>query len=302
MAPQSSLATWAAELRCRLADWIERNPEGAARIALWMEEELEHPDERAPVDLLHSFIEAVVPRNWWSMGVGLHVQAWKVMAETGVCLIWVPPGEVVEAVLRCDCKQARDEALLANSAQILDSADQALSEAVHPRLDLSVAAACEAVSAQRAGLTRAAQSLTATLLGEIVEGHFGFDDFGSARRAFEREPASSAGLWSTRRAAVQEALLMAILQSRFRPPEAGFNRHLSAHGVDPLQFRESHALEGLMLLAGTLRELHEVYRVAERGFGPSPRLSRYARIELERRMDGVVGPRDLGTRQRPSLN
>jgi hypothetical protein len=77
---------------------------------------------------------------------------------------------------------------------------------------------------------------------------------------------------------------MAIVQSRFRAPGEGFNRHLSAHGVDPRQFREAHALEGLMLLAGVLRELHEVYRVAERGFGPSPRLTRYAQAELLRRM------------------
>jgi hypothetical protein len=78
---------------------------------------------------------------------------------------------------------------------------------------------------------------------------------------------------------------MAILQSRYRPPGAGFNRHLSAHGVDPRQFREPHALEGLMLLGGSIRELHEIYRVAERGFGPSPRLDRYARDQLRLRVE-----------------
>lgn len=282
----SSLAALADEFRRRVGDWIERNPEGAARIALWMEDQMERPEEGgAPADLLQSFVDAFVPRNWWPLRIGLHEHARKVMAESGICLIWVPPADVVEAIVRADCEEDRGKVLLASAAQILDSVDQALMEAEHPKLETTVAAAREALDAHRAGFTRAAQSLTASILGEVIEGHFGFDDFGDARRAFRREPASAAGLWSSRRAAVQEAILVAIVQSRHRPPGAGFNRHLSAHGVDPRQFCEPHALEGLMLLGGAIRELHEIYRVAERGFGPSPRLSEYARGELLGRIE-----------------
>lgn len=281
-----SLKAMAEELRRRLDQWIANNPEGAARLALWMEDQMEPSlGPRAPIDHVQSLVETFVPANWWTMRVGLHQQARKLMAQTGICLIWVPPADLVEALVHADGKAAREEVLLAGSGEILDSIERVLADATHPRLGPSVAAAQEAVEAQRAGLTRAAQSLSASLLGEIVEVHFGYEDFGAARRAFAQEPATGSSFWSSRRTAVQEALRIAILQSKFRPAEAGFNRHLSAHRVDPAQFCEPHALEGLMLLGGALRELHDVYRVAERGFGPSPHLSRYAEIELLRRVE-----------------
>lgn len=209
----------------------------------------------------------------------------------------------MKAIVRADSKQDRDEVLLANTARILDAVDEALTEAEHPRLEVTVAAAREALEAQRAGFTKAAQSLTASVLSEVVQEHFGFDRFGNARDAFESEPASAARLWSLRRTAVQGAIHVAIMQSDDRPPDAGFNRHLSAHGVDPCQFCDPHALEGLMLLAGAIRELHEIYRVAEWGFGPSPKLSRFARAELHRRMEVAQRAREPGaSHERALLN
>lgn len=278
----------AEEFKNRVAGWIERNPEGAARIVLWMEEQLELSDEgRAPADFIRSFVEVLIPVNWWPLTIGMQGQAQRVMSDTGICLVWVPPADVVELIACAKSKEERDEFLIESGASIMNSVDLVLAEATHPQLEATVAAGREAVAAQRAGLTKAAQSLAASVLGEVVEGHFGFDDFGYARRAFRGEPASDASPWSSRRAAVQEAILGAIIQSKYGSPEAGFNRHLSAHGVDPRQFREAHALEGLMLLAGAIRELHEIYRVAERGFGPSPRLDQYARGQLERRIEAA---------------
>ena len=300
----SSITRLADEIRGRVGDWIERNPEGAARVVLWMEEQMERSeDPGAPVDLAQSFMQALVPRNWWPLGIGLHGRARKVMAESGICLIWVPPAEIVQAVAHAESKKDRDEVLVANTARILDAVDEALAEAEHPRLGVTVAAAREALEAQRSGFTKPAQALTASVLSEVVQEHFGFDKFGYARQAFESEPSSAAGLWSSRRTAVQEAIHVAIMRSNDRPPEAGFNRHLSAHGVDPRQFCEPHGLEGLMLLAGAIRELQEIYRVAERGFGPSPRLSEFAVAELHRRMEAAQRTQEQGAiRERAPLN
>jgi hypothetical protein len=73
--------------------------------------------------------------------------------------------------------------------------------------------------------------------------------------------------------------------------------------VDPRQFCEPHALEGLMLLGGAIRELHEIYRVAERGFGPSPRLSEYARDELLGRIETAKREQILNvSRETPLLS
>jgi hypothetical protein len=289
-----SLHRLADEFRQRVADWIECNPEGAARIALWMEEELGSAEEvGTPADLFRSFVEGLVPPNWWPLRIGMQGEAQRVMTETGICLVWVPPAGVVEAIVIAKSKEDRDKVLLANAVEILDAVDIALSEATHPQLEPTAAAARAALAAQRAGFNGPAQSHTASVLCELIEGHYGFDDFGDARRAFKGEPATAAGLWSSRRASVQQAIFMAIIQSKYRAPDAGFNRHLSAHGVDPRQFCESHAIEGLMLLAGAVRELHEIYRVADCGFGPSPRLDAYAGEQLLWRIEEAGGAHKL---------
>jgi len=270
-----------------LGGWIERNPEGAARIALWVEEQTERSEEAAPIDLLKSFFEGLVPRNWWPLQVGMHLQAQSVMTESGVCLVWVPPAPTVEAIVCASSKEDRDRVLLANAETILGALDQVLGEATHSELVTTVDAAREAVAIYRGGHTRGAQTLAAATLGEVVEGHFGFEKFSVARRAFENEQTCDAGLWSYRRVAIQTAIRAAILRSEEQGSAAGFNRHLSVHGVSGDQFTPAHALAGLMLVVGALRELHEIYRVAERGFGPSPRLGRHAHDALQRRIPTI---------------
>jgi hypothetical protein len=211
------------------------------------------------------------------------------MAESGICLVWIPPAGIVEAIACARSKDERDRVLLANAGPILEALDQAIGEATHPELSATADAAHEAVAIYRDGRIRGAQALAAATLSEVVEGHFGFEKFSLARQAFENERPSDAGLWSYRRVAIQSAIHAAILRSEELGPAAGFNRHLSVHGVSGDQFTPAHALAGLMLVVGALRELHEIYRVAERGFGPSPRLGRHARDALQSRISRGYG-------------
>lgn len=288
MSQSRSLSELAADFQQWLRDWIERNPEATARISLWAEDYMMQPDRTdAPIDLLKSFMDGLLPRNWWQLTIGRHQHAVKVMAETGVCLVWVPPGEVVDTILRAANKKERDAVLLANSELILASIAEVLDEATHPQLTTNTAAAREALDAYRAGFPGPAQSHAATILSGVVEDHYGWK-LGEAASAFEQEASGEVGLWSLRRTMIQEAVRTAILNYSKRPHEPGFNRHLSVHGVSEQQFTPAHALQGLMLVAGALRELHEIYRVAERGFGPSPRLDQHARAELRRRFPALA--------------
>jgi hypothetical protein len=291
MAKTRSISDLAGEFHRWMGGWIERNPEGAARIALWVEERAERSEEAAPADLLKSFVDGLVPRNWWPLGLGMHHRAQSVMAESGICLVWVPPAEIVEAIVYASSKDVRDRVLLTNTGTILEALDQVLGEATHPELSATADVAREAVAIYRDGRMRGAQTLAAATLGEVLESHFGFQKFSIARRAFENEQTSDAGFWSYRRVAIQTAIHAAILRSEEQGLATGFNRHLSVHGVSGDQFTPAHALAGLMLVVGALRELHEIYRVAERGFGPSPRLGRHAQAALRRisRSHGEVG-------------
>ena len=177
VAKTQSISDLAGQFHRWLGGWIERNPEGAARIALWIEEQTERSDDAAPIDLLKSFMDGLVPRNWWPLRLGMHLQAQSTMAESGICLVWVPPTETVEAIVCVPSKEERDRVLLANAETILEALDQALGEATHPELTTTVEAAREAVDTYRDGRMRGAQTLAAATLGEVVEGHFGFEKF-----------------------------------------------------------------------------------------------------------------------------
>lgn len=54
------------------------------------------------------------------------------MAETGICLIWVPPSGLVEALVRAKGKAVREQVLLGGSAEILDSIERVLADAAQP--------------------------------------------------------------------------------------------------------------------------------------------------------------------------
>jgi len=234
--------------------------------------------------LLRTFFLGVAPPNWQALPVGMNLQADKLICETGLCLVWVPEADVIAELVDSTDKHDRDAVLVRNTDPILDSIERVLTEVAHPQLGLLRESALEAVDTARAGFFGASQTLSATILTAVLEEHYGFT-FGLARQAFESEPPASAGLWSHRRALVQRAIHISILRSDLRSPDGGFNRHISGHGSDLDHLSQPHAVEALMLVGGTLREMHEVYRLAERGFAPTPQIKRSAAARL-----GAAGP------------
>ena len=276
---QRSRNTFAAlgeRLRSRLRRWAAENPEAVARLAVWASDQL--PESTREPDLLtlgRSFMFTVAPPNWQSLPPDAHFRADRLICETGLCLIWVPEADVIVSLLRAPDKDARDDVLLVNGSRILDSAATRVDQVTHPELAGLRSLAIEAVEAYRSGFFASSQALAAAIVTGVIEDHYGFT-FGLARKAFQAEAPSTAGLWSHRRALVQRALDNAIVNSSRRTPETGFNRHLTSHGSDPAHYGEVHAIEALMLMAGSLRELNETYRIADMGFGPSPRLEDYA--------------------------
>jgi hypothetical protein len=135
-------------------------------------------------------------------------------------------------LLQAPDKAARDAALIDCKAEIIDSIDARLAEVMHPELAGLGALAAEATQAARVGVPAAAQALAAAVISAVVNDHYGFS-FGSARKEFDTEAPAVAGFWSHRRALVQRSLQLAILKSRDRPADGGFNRHLRATAVTP---------------------------------------------------------------------
>ncbi|HET6571927.1 MAG TPA: hypothetical protein VFG58_10625 [Solirubrobacterales bacterium] len=256
--------------------WAAENPEAIARLWVWINDaRTEDKSEPGLVTLVRSFVLNVAPPNWQSLPPSAHTEVDQLICRTGICLVWVPEADVIMRLLRALSKEARDDLLLDSAPLILDSITARLDEVAHVELTGLGELAREAVEAYRSGFIAPSQTAAAAVVSGVIEEHYGFK-FGPAREAFEAETPATAGLWSHRRALVQRALQIAIVNSWRAPKDGQFNRHLTSHGNDPAHYSEVHAIEALMLMAGALRELNETYRVAEMGFGPSPQLTAYA--------------------------
>jgi hypothetical protein len=174
-----------------------------------------------------------------------------------------------------DDKASRDQILLFHREEILDDIERVLVESTHPQVVSLSAAALEALSAARAGLSGPCQAFCAAILTSILEDHYGYPSHADARRRFERETLATAGLSSQRRVVVQQALVKAFLNSAHLPDPDVFNRHVTVHSISDSQLSEANSLTALMLVAGAVRELQEVYLVSERGFAVTPRFERF---------------------------
>ncbi|MBS1676387.1 MAG: hypothetical protein JST08_03275 [Actinobacteria bacterium] len=255
-------------------DWADRNPEGAARLRLFVVELAETPPTDGLLGLMRAFLFGVAPPNWQGLPAGLVREAEILVSETGLCLVWVPDASIVVQLVEAADREERNSILVLNSDRILDSIEATIEEVAHPELRLLRERIFEATQTARSGFFGASQTLSATVLTGVLEDHYGFS-FGLARQAFDAEPPAAAGLWSHRRALVQSAIHLSIVRSETRSPDAGFNRHVTGHGSDLGHLSESHSLEALMLVSAAIRELEAAYRVAECGFALTAQLKQW---------------------------
>jgi hypothetical protein len=247
-----------------IGGWAERNPEAFGTI-LWALSEVATPrDQERDMRGVERFLRRVLPANWLEMSVGLQNAARRTMAETGVCLAWVPRPEVVAAIVATKERDDRDTVLVSNEMEILDDLTSALAQATSVELTDLVESAEEAVAAYRAGLPRASQALAGAAITTVLADHFGEDNFAEARKRLTPPGTVTVDLRVARRAMIEWCLLAAIALSYSEAPP-GFNRHVTAHRVGHEQYTDANALAGLMLLAGLLREVHEVYSIGDHG-------------------------------------
>jgi hypothetical protein len=251
-----------------LANWIEHHPETIERIG-WALQHATTPLSPAERDMgpFHRLARRVLPGNWLELRIGARERVERTMRDTGICLVWVPRPEVVLALIRCATKEERDACLVEHWDEILDDVEAALADSSHPKLDPLPAWASQALTTARSGCDFPAQTACAALLGSVLEGHFGIDGFEPARVAFEAQSPHAVDIRLQRRAWIQWSIRTSILRSQDPDRPDSFNRHLTAHGTED-QFSRAHTLAGLMLIAGALRELHEIYSIRDHRLPP----------------------------------
>jgi hypothetical protein len=272
MAPSNKLVETLLRVAKETQRWMKENPEATAKILLWLEEGNRRQSSAEEVMAGRAIVDLFIPSNWRSLRIGVVNRAQLLMVETGICLAWVPGPDVIEALLRASNKEERDETLLTHTDSIVTAVEDVLAEVGHPGLTELTQGVLEAVAALDSGLPMASQAMSAAVITSVLQDHYGFKKFDEARAFFDNEHPGVASMWSSRRALVQWALRHAILGPHQRPADGSFSRHLTAHTVTSAQYTKANALGALLLAAGAVREMQEIYWVGKSGFAATPYL------------------------------
>jgi hypothetical protein len=195
---------------------------------------------------------ASAPDNWDLEFAG--VDLFDLIAESGICLVWAPRAEVIQAMLDAD-QASPYVTLTAASGIVLDDLDAVLDRARGTEIfghDDGCAFAAEAIASARDGHWNAAQSHTASGLGHVLQRVRGFPTLSAARKKFEKRNLDDATMQIIKVTLLEVCSAKALLNYAGDPPKT-FNRHATQHG-ERQSFSQANALAGMLLLVGWLRE------------------------------------------------
>lgn len=213
-------------------------------------------------------ISRKLPPNWPS-GIDWEAVV-TVIQDDGIPLVWVPRGEIVEAVVAAPDRNDRIKIILNHSTDIADDCREALAQVADPALVGQVALAKSAVEAFAAGHHHSAQALavvvTETALAATIDRSY--------KSVKDQVAVTDAGELT-----IAELRLRAALApvgpfytpwwpSSGTPAPEGLSRHVSVHRADPRHYTSANAHLSIMLAASVLPALAE-YRELSARVGPT---------------------------------
>jgi hypothetical protein len=213
---------------------------------------------------LKEAVEAVLPGNWH--GENLDLQKMPGVIKEGIPLAWVPPGDVIHALVAAPDAAARAVVLEANRDPIVDGCHQVLTEVTRPELEDQKRLLEEAASLLASGMHAGAQALAASVWDTAYRGvwraepafqdgpRFKYDKVNGRLPDIDTDDA----VIEFRQACVFGPFEKAC-ESFFEssPVPTAFNRHATVHAAGPTQYTVANSLTALMLAASLLRELQE---------------------------------------------
>ncbi|ROO60436.1 hypothetical protein EDC02_2307 [Micromonospora sp. Llam0] len=108
-----------------------------------------------------------LPPNWRGSGIKL-IDAWSVLQEEGIPLVWVPRAEILAELLAAPDRAARLKILVAHDAAVADDCRAVLTEVTHSELAEQVPLGFKAVDAFAAGHCESAQALAVVVVETVV--------------------------------------------------------------------------------------------------------------------------------------
>jgi hypothetical protein len=214
-----------------------------------------HSEMAAAMEAAAVGYRRAIPDNLLSLELGVAVTALQLMSEDdGMVLVWLPPGDIVEELVRAGSMADREAILIARASEIAAAAIDALDHVDSPRMRPLSRAVTEAWASWQDGYLMAAQALATAALGTVVHDLLSYEKFAQLKNEWLNPEALDE--WPL--IEIRYGLLMyrtAVAVERTDVGLPGYNRHGSAHKVDPAQYTEANALHSLMLVTAWAREL-----------------------------------------------
>jgi hypothetical protein len=193
--------------------------------------------------------------NLRPLELGVAVAALALMSEDdGVVVVWLPPADIVEQLVGVASMADRDAILIARASEVAVAAMDVLDHVDSGRLQPLKRAVTEAWASWEHGHLMAAQALATAALGTIVHDLLSYEKFAELKHDWRGAEA----LDERPLIEIRYGLLMcrtAVAVERTDIGLTGYNRHGSAHKIDPAQYTEANAMHGLMLVTAWAREL-----------------------------------------------
>lgn len=251
-------------------DWLRTNGPRIIEVALTV--------KRTGAEIAFPNWDALDTEEEWLAALRL------VRRDDGVPLVWVPPAPVVKALVAAEHHEARDEVLLARARDIATHAQTGLGDVTHPDLLMLRDGIQQGWRAFESGLHVSAQTTASSAVGEILlqRGHRHFRPFKQLWKEARDSDPIAFGLDELRLTSVMVAVSTAIQDDREVSTLRGFDRHATAHGMQPQHYSEVNALRGLMLVTSAARELQFVladeWMQPRSGSLPAVRVGRIAAV------------------------
>lgn len=184
----------------------------------------------------------------------------------GIPLTWVPPADVIRALVAAPDGPARAIVLEANRDAIVGSCRQVLTEVASPDLQHQVRLLEECVDMMDSGRHQGAQALAASVWDTVCRGVWRAEPHlnGGKRWNYKEVDARLPDIDDDDTVIeFRQAYLFAPFVNACDsfwdndPVPTTFNRHANVHAAGPTQYTVANALTALMLAVSLVRELEE---------------------------------------------
>lgn len=198
-----------------------------------------------------------LPPNW-PRGIDFDKAAW-VIQEEGIPLVWVPPEQIVTALLDAPDRSARLAILLENKEEIAETCTDVLNGLAGHLTTGQVPLATKAVEAFAAGHVEAAQVLavvvTETAVAKVFPGH-GYRQVQESVR-FDKEQMTIGALRMAAALAAIAPFYTSWYPRSEKPPPEELSRHVTVHFADQVHYTEQNAVVAVLLATSILRALED---------------------------------------------